>query len=82
MLAKLTSPSSLREARSIAQEMGRNETNAKAALLLEGDILLLHQQSDDALKIYNQAAKAGAQPAATFGLSICWTKPTVVLLPT
>lgn len=65
MLAKLTSPNSLREARSIAQEMGRNELNAKAALLLEGDILLQHQQSDEALKLYNQAAKAGAQPAAT-----------------
>jgi putative PEP-CTERM system TPR-repeat lipoprotein len=65
MLAKLTAPSSLREARSIAQEMGRNEINAKSALLLEGDILLQHQQFDDALKIYNQAAKAGAQPGAT-----------------
>lgn len=64
MLAKLTSPGSLQEARSIAQEMGRNDANKKAALLLEGDLLLQHQQSDEALNIYNQAAKAGAQPAA------------------
>lgn len=63
-LAKLTWPDNLQEALSIARELGEKEPNKLTAMLLEGDLLAQAGQSDEALKQFGKAAKAGAVPAA------------------
>jgi putative PEP-CTERM system TPR-repeat lipoprotein len=63
-LANLTWPDSLQEALSIAKELGEKEQNKLTAMLLEGDLLAKAGQSDEALKQFSKAAKAGAVPAA------------------
>lgn len=64
ILANLTAPDNLREALSIARELGADPRNKVTALLLEGDLLAKHGQPDEALKLFEKAAKAGAAPAA------------------
>jgi predicted Zn-dependent protease len=63
-LANLTWPDNLQEALSIARELGEKDPNKLTAMLLEGDLLVLAGQSDEALKQFAKAAKAGAVPAA------------------
>lgn len=63
-LASLTAPDSLREALSIARELGDKEANKLTAMILEGDLLAQAGQTDEALKQFGKAAKAGAAPAA------------------
>lgn len=63
-LAKITWPDNLREALSIARELGAQEPHKLTAMLLEGDLLALAGQSDEALKQFSKAEKAGALPAA------------------
>lgn len=64
-LAKLTARDNPREALSIARELGQREPHKLTAMLLEGDLLTLSGKSDDALKQFSNAAKAGADPAAS-----------------
>lgn len=64
VLANLSAPDSLREALSIARELGTREGNKLTAMLLEGDLIAKHGQADEALKQFDKAAKAGAAPAA------------------
>ena len=64
VLANLTAPDNLREALSIARELGAREPNKLTAMLLEGDLLAKHGQPDEALKQFDKATKAGAVPAA------------------
>ena len=64
ILANLTGPDNLREALSIARELGEKAPNKLTAMLLEGDLLAKSGQSDEALKQFGKAAKAGANPAA------------------
>jgi predicted Zn-dependent protease len=54
----------LQEALSIAKALGEKEPNKLTAMLLEGDLLSKAGQSDEALKQFSKAAKAGAVPAA------------------
>ena len=63
-LAKLTSPNDLREALSIAKELGDRDQNKLTAMLLEGDLLAQAGQLDNAIVQYSKAAKAGALPTA------------------
>lgn len=63
-LASLTAPDSLREALSIARELGEKDPNKLTAMVLEGDLLAQAGQTDEALKQFGKAAKAGAVPAA------------------
>ena len=63
-LANLTRPDNLQEALSIARELGEIAPNNLTAMLLEGDLLTQAGKSDDALKQFGKAAKAGAVPAA------------------
>jgi Flp pilus assembly protein TadD len=63
-LANLTRPDNLQEALSIARNLGEKDSNKLTAMLLEGDLLAQAGQSDDALKQFGKAAKAGAVPAA------------------
>lgn len=63
-LAMLTGPNNLPEALSIAKALGDKESNKLTALLLEGDLLALAGQPEQALKQFGSAAKAGAVPAA------------------
>jgi len=64
ILANLTGPDNLGEALSIAKELGEKEANKPTAMLLEGNLLAQAGQSDEALKQFGKAAKAGAAPAA------------------
>ncbi len=64
-LAMLVARDNPGEALSIARELGLSAPHALAALLLEGDVLAQSGKSEDALKQYAKAAKAGAVPAAT-----------------
>jgi Flp pilus assembly protein TadD len=64
MLANLTGPDNMREALSIARELGEKAPNKLTALLLEGDLLMKSGQTDEALKQFAKAVKAGAIPAA------------------
>lgn len=63
-LAKLTARENLSEAVSIAQQLAQKEAMKKTALLLEGDLLVIANKPDDALKQFGKAAKAGAMPEA------------------
>ena len=63
-LANLTRPDNLQEALSIARDLGKSDSNKLTAQLLEGDLLAQSGQSDEALKQFGKAAKAGAVPAA------------------
>lgn len=63
-LASLTVPDNLREALSIARELGEKLPNKLTAMILEGDLLAQAGQTDEALKQFSKAAKAGAVPAA------------------
>lgn len=64
-LAKLTIPDNPSEALSIARELGERAPHKLTALLLEGDLLTLAGRTDEALKQFSKAAKAGADPAAS-----------------
>jgi cellulose synthase operon protein C len=64
-LAKLIARDNPREALSIARELGEREPHKLTAMLLEGDVLVQSGQSDEALKQFSKAAKAGVDPAAT-----------------
>jgi tetratricopeptide (TPR) repeat protein len=63
-LAQLTWPDNLPEALSIAKELGEKESYKLTGMLLEGDLLVLAGKSDEALKQFAKAAKAGAVPVA------------------
>lgn len=63
-LANVTRPDNMQEALSIARDLGQNDPNKLTAMLLEGDLLAQAGQSDEALKQFGKAAKAGAVPAA------------------
>lgn len=63
-LANLTRPDNLHEALSIARDLGEKDPNKLTAMLLEGDLLAQAGQTDEALKQFGKAAKAGAVPAA------------------
>lgn len=63
-LARLTWTDNLAEALSIARSLGEKDPNKLTAMLLEGDLLALAGKTDEALKQYTRAAKAGAVPAA------------------
>lgn len=63
-LANLTRPDNLQEALSIARQLGEIAPHKLTAMLLEGDLLAQAGQSDEALKQFAKAAKAGAVPAA------------------
>lgn len=65
ILAKMTAPINMREALSITHELGQTSANKLTALLLEGDLILQDGKTDEALKIFSEAGKAGAQPAAS-----------------
>ncbi len=64
-LARLTAADSPQEALSIAKQLGEQEPHKLTAMLLEGDLLAQSGKTDEALKQYSQAAKAGANPAAS-----------------
>jgi Flp pilus assembly protein TadD len=64
ILANITRPDNMQEALSIARELGGKDPNKLTAMLLEGDLLAQAGQSDEALKQFGKAAKAGAVPAA------------------
>lgn len=63
-LANLIAPGNLREALAIARELGSDPNNKLTAMILEGDLLANHGQPEDALKQFENAAKAGATPTA------------------
>jgi len=63
-LANITRPDNLQEALSIARDLGEKDTNKLTAMLLVGDLLAQAGQSDEALKQFGKAAKAGTVPAA------------------
>lgn len=64
VLANMTKAANPREALSIARELGEKEPNKLTAMLLEGDLLEQSGQTDEAMKLYSKAEKAGALPAA------------------
>lgn len=64
LLANLTVKNSPAEALSVARQLGEREEHKLAAMLLEGDLLFQSGKTDDALKQFSKAGKAGAQPAA------------------
>ncbi|MCF8154363.1 MAG: PEP-CTERM system TPR-repeat protein PrsT [Rhodoferax sp.] len=63
-LAMLIAPDDAHEAVAVARELGTMEPHRLSAMLLEGDVLVQSAKTDDALKQYAKAAKAGAEPAA------------------
>lgn len=48
----------------VARELSSDQSNKLTAMLLEGDLLAKHGQPDEALKLFEKAAKAGATPTA------------------
>lgn len=64
VLANMTQAANPREALSIAHELGEKESNKLTAMLLEGDLLEQSGQTDEAMKLYSKAEKAGALPTA------------------
>jgi putative PEP-CTERM system TPR-repeat lipoprotein len=64
-LAKMLAKDHSNEAMAVATEMGKRPEFKDAAALLEGDVLALAGQNEQAIARYEKAAKAGIAPAAT-----------------
>jgi putative PEP-CTERM system TPR-repeat lipoprotein len=63
-LAKLTWPDNLEEALSIARELQARSAQKLTGMLLEGDLLVLANQPDQAIQQFSKAVKAGGSPTA------------------
>lgn len=64
-LVQLTARDNPREALSVIRELGEREPHKLTAMLLEGDVLAQSGKSDEALKQFSRASKAGADPQAS-----------------
>lgn len=64
-LVRLTAADNPQEALSVARQLGEREPHKLTSMLLEGDVLAQSGKTDDALKQFSKAAKAGADPQAS-----------------